>query len=743
MSWFDEQIKERKASDRAGFEDFLRDIAGAVMGKRLSDALNDNRQIAADAIGEILDYYHIRSLEIPKSIQDMNEVLEYLIRPSGIMHRNVALEGKWHKNAIGPMLGKRSDDGTVVALIPMAMGGYRFFDRKKQEYVRVNNRTSGMIDKEAIAFYKPFPLEKLQTAGLLKHIQEQITPGDRFAIIIAAAVAAAVGLLTPRLTEMLFSVVLPSGKTEVLVSMAVFMICVGVCSVMFRSIHTLLAARVGTKLGFLVEAATMMRVLSLPAEFFKSFSSGDLANRIQYLPELAQQLVEAFFFTGISAIFSLLFFFQITAFAPSLTLPALIVVLLTLCVTMITVVFQVRLTRKQLLAASAESGMSYQMISGIQKIKLTGAEMRSITRWGKVYARQAALDHNPPLFLKISPVIEMAISLIGMMIIYYTAIQNGVSVPQYYAFASAYGIVSAAFSEISGIAMVLSQVRPVMEIVRPIMETVPEISSDKQIVEKLSGRIELNNVTFRYTEDMPYVLDNLSLKIQAGQYVAIVGQTGCGKSTLMRLILGFETPIKGAIYFDGRDLKSLELKSLRKKIGTVMQDGKLFSGDIYSNIVISAPHLTMDDAWEAAELAGIADDIRDMPMGMHTLLSEGGRGISGGQRQRLMIARAIVSKPKILLFDEATSALDNISQKKVSDSLEELKCTRIVIAHRISTIRECDRIIVLDKGQVVADGTYEELIAKNRFFAELVERQRLEEEPLAPVNRNEVKEDGL
>lgn len=739
MSWFEEQIKERNASDRAGFDDFLRDVAGAVMGKRLSDALNDNRQIAANAIGEILDYYHIRSREIPKSIQDMNEVLEYLIRPSGIMHRNVVLEGRWHKNAIGPMLGKRSDDGSVVALIPMAMGGYRFFDRNKHEYIRVNKRTSGMLDKEAIAFYKPFPLEKIRTAGLLKYVHEQITPADRFAIILAAVVATAVGLLTPRLTEMLFSVVLSSGKAEVLASMAVFLTCVGVCSVMFKSIHTLLAARVCTKLGFTVEASTMMRVLSLPADFFKSFSSGELANRIQYLPLLAEQLVEAVFFTGISAVFSLLFFTQIASFAPSLALPALVVVLLTLCVTVITVIFQVRLTRKQILAGSAESGMSYQMISGIRKIKLTGAEMRSITRWGKVYARQAALFHNPPLFLKISPVIEMAISLIGMMVIYYTAIQNGVSVSQYYAFASAYGIISAAFSEISGIAMAFSQIRPVMETVRPILETEPEISADKQIVDRLSGRIELNNVTFRYTEDMPYVLDNLSLKIQAGQYVAIVGQTGCGKSTLMRLLLGFETPVKGAIYYDGRDLKSLDLKSLRKKIGTVMQDGKLFSGDIYSNIVISAPHLTLDDAWEAAEMAGIADDIRDMPMGMHTLLSEGGGGISGGQRQRLMIARAIASKPKILLFDEATSALDNISQKKVSDSLEELKCTRIVIAHRISTIRECDRIIVLDKGHIVEDGTYEELIAANGFFAELVERQRLEEDPPAAVNSNEVK----
>ena len=195
----------------------------------------------------------------------------------------------------------------------------------------------------------------------------------------------------------------------------------------------------------------------------------------------------------------------------------------------------------------------------------------------------------------------------------------------------------------------------------------------------------------------------------------------------MRLLLGFEAPQKGAIYYDGRDLASIDLKSLRRKIGVVMQNGKLFQGDIFSNIIISAPRLTLNEAWEAAELAGIAEDIRRMPMGMNTMISEGSGGISGGQRQRLMIARAIAPKPKILMFDEATSALDNLTQKKVSDSLNGLKCTRIVIAHRLSTIRQCDRILYLENGKIAEDGTYEELIAKNGKFAELVARQQLEE----------------
>ena len=309
---------------------------------------------------------------------------------------------------------------------------------------------------------------------------------------------------------------------------------------------------------------------------------------------------------------------------------------------------------------------------------------------------------------------------------YYFAVTSNVSVADYYAFTTAYGMVSGAFGAMAAVALDIAKIKPIMEMVKPILEALPEVSQGKKVLTRISGGIEINNVTFGYDESMPPILDDVSLKIKPGQYVAITGKTGCGKSTLMRLILGFETPKKGSIYFDGKDLQTIDLRSLRRKIGVVMQNGKLFQGDVFSNITISAPQLTMDDAWEAAEIAGIADDIRAMPMGMQTIISEGQGGISGGQKQRLMIARAIAPKPKILMLDEATSALDNKTQKQVSDALDKLKCTRIVIAHRLSTIKNCDRILVLDKGNIMEDGTYDELIEKNGLFAELVARQRID-----------------
>ncbi|MBR6329684.1 MAG: ATP-binding cassette domain-containing protein [Lachnospiraceae bacterium] len=398
-------------------------------------------------------------------------------------------------------------------------------------------------------------------------------------------------------------------------------------------------------------------------------------------------------------------------------------VLASLCLTVLTVSVNLRISREKLALEAKESGMTYALISGVRKIKTTGAEKRAFTRWGELYRKKAELEFDPPTFVKINGTLSMAIGLIGTMAMYFFAVKNNIDPDEYYAFNTAYGMVNSAFGALAGIAVTIANIRPVFEMARPILDSEREVDEERPPVERLSGAVELNNVTFSYTENGPKVLDDLSLKITAGQYVAVVGETGCGKSTLMKLLLGFEQPIRGSVYYDGRDLRTLDVRSVRQKIGVVTQGGKLFAGDIYSNIVISAPMLSLEDAWEAAEMAGMADDIRHMPMGMHTLISEGQGGISGGQKQRLMIARAIAPKPRILMFDEATSALDNITQKKVSESLDRLKCTRIVIAHRLSTIKNCDRIVVMQGGKIVEDGTYEELMQKNGFFAELVKRQ--------------------
>lgn len=727
MGWFDEQIRARKKNDDAFAEAFA-NMASAITGKK-GAALNSDRAATKSAIDEILKYYHVKSREIPESITDRNEQLEYLMRPYGIMRRTVKLEGTWYRDAVGAMLGVLRESGKVVALLPAGLSGYSYYDYETGKRRRINRRRALLFEEEAVAFYKPFPLKKMSLSSLAKYIVQSLSASDLVLIALATLAMSLVGMIAPALNKLLFGRVLESQSVRLLAGIAVFSVCVSVSTLLINAVKNMITARIETKLNIWVEAATMMRVMSLPADFFKTYSAGELSSRTSQVGALCRMLVSTVLSAGLTSVFSLIYISQIFAYAPTLVVPALIIILVTVVFSVVSSLVQMKLSTQQMELSGKESGMIYSLITGIQKIRLAGAEKRAFARWGNLYARSASLEYGPPLFIELNSVISLAISLTGTLVMYSLSVKSGISVADYYAFDTAYGMVSGAFMSLAGIALTAAQIKPVLTMVKPFFDAVPEVSDGKQVLTRLSGGIELNNVSFGYSDSMPPVIDNLSLKIRPGQYVAIVGKTGCGKSTLMRLLLGFEHPKKGAIYYDGRDLEKIELRSLRRRIGVVMQNGKLFQGDIYSNIVISAPWLSRQDAWDAAELAGIADDIRSMPMGMDTMISEGAGGISGGQRQRLMIARAIAPKPKILMFDEATSALDNLTQKKISQSLDSLKCTRIVIAHRLSTIRQCDRIIVLDQGKIIEDGRYQELIEKNGFFAELVARQRLDSVP--------------
>ena len=727
MGWFNEQIKERKISDNNAFEASFDNITASVLGKKMSSALNDSRIITKNAIDAILKFYHVPSREVPEELEDMNEQLEYLMRPYGIMRRSVILESGWYKDAIGAMLGIRKDNGTVVALIPSGFSGYEYFDLESGKYIKVKKSNEDLFEDEAIAFYKPFPLKSITIKDLIVYIAQVLSVSDYVAIALATLAVSLLGMLTPKINNILFSVVVTSGSVRLLIGIAIFAICLSLTSLIISSVKSLISARINTKLSISIEAATMMRLMSLPADFFKNYSSGELQERAGNISSLCDMLVSTILNTGMTSVFSLIYIYQIFVYAPGLVIPSLIITFITIIFFVVSALMQMKISVKQMELGGRESGMTYALISGVQKIKLAGAEKRAFARWANLYAERISYSYNPPAFLKLNPVISSAISLTGTLVMYYMAVKTGVSVAEYYAFNTAYGMVSGAFMSLSSIALTFAQIKPILERVKPLLDAKPEISEGKQVITRLSGAVEMNNVSFRYNESMPNVIDNLSLKIRPGQYVAIVGKTGCGKSTLMRLLLGFEKADRGAIYYDGKDINSLDLKSLRRKIGSVMQNGKLLQGDIYSNITISAPWLTMDEAFEAAEKAGIAEDIRRMPMGMHTMISEGSGGISGGQRQRLMIARAIAPKPKILMFDEATSALDNITQSQVCEALDAMKCTRIVIAHRLSTIKQCDRIIVLDGGHIVEDGTYRELIDNKGYFYELVERQRVDD----------------
>lgn len=724
MGWFEEQIKMRRDSDNEALDDSLKNVSAIIKGKK-GFSFGDDREKIKGVLDEILAFFHIKSREIPPEVKDLNDQMEYLFRPHGIMYRPVKLDKGWYKNASGAMLGKLKT-GEAVALLPDKLGLYGFFDPTTQKRVRLGRKTQDLLEEDAYCFYKPFPLRKIGIRDLMLYISGSTSLSTKVSIVFLALCTTLVGMITPKITKILFSDVLESGSARLLLSIAVLYVCTSLSLLMIGGIKSLLMNRINTEMNVSVQAATMARILSLPADFFKKYNSGEITSRAQYISSLCQTLVQTFLSTGLTSIFSLVYITQIFVYARELVIPALCITLITLVFSIVSSLAQMKISKKHMELSGKMSGMTYQIITGVQKIKLSGSEKRMFARWMNGYAEESKYTYGTPPFIMYNGVISTAISLAGTIVMYFFAVQSGVSVADYTAFNAAYGMLSGALMSVAGIALTAARIKPVIDMAKPIMDAEPEISEGKHIVTKVSGGIELSNVSFRYEDHSPLVVDDLSLKIKPGQYVAVVGKTGCGKSTFLRLLLGFEKPQKGAIYYDGRDINTLDLKSLRKRIGVVTQNGKLFQGDIYSNIVISAPYLSVDDAWKAAEIADIADDIRRMPMGMHTIISEGAGGISGGQKQRLMIARAVAPNPKILMFDEATSALDNITQKKVSEALDSLKCTRIVIAHRLSTIKQCDRIIVLDGGKIVEDGTYEELLEKQGYFHELVERQKLD-----------------
>ena len=725
MGWFDQQIEYRKKRERELLADSYDNISKSITGRKVSNVITEGADVN-DAIAQLLNYFNIKTKEVPAKIRDLEDRLDYLLSASGIMYRQVILEDDWHKDAMGAMITRLEEDGSVITILPGTLGGYEYTDPRTGKKVRITGKEEKKIGKEAFCFYRPLPQRQLTLKDLFRYMAGVLNGWDYVSFALAALMITLVGMLMPKLNHILMDQVVSSGSERLLAAVMSFMLFATAGSIVMSIVRQLLLSRINIKLNLNVQAAVMMRVLSLPASFFKQYSSGELNQYLNYMNSLCNQLVETVFSTGITGVFSLVYLTQIFAYAKSLVLPSLLITISTLIISMAASVMQVSINKESMRLNAKEKGMTYALINGVEKIRLSGAENRAFVRWSNLYAQEADLTYNLPAFIKLNKVITTAISLVGTIVMYYIAVRSAVTVADYYAFNAAYAYISSAFSSIASVALTAASIKPSLDSIRPLLEAEPELQENRETVTNITGQIELSHVTFRYTEDGPAILDNLDLNIKARQYVAICGRTGCGKSTLVRLLLGFEKPQKGSIFYDRKDISRLDLHSLRKLIGTVMQDSYLFSGSIFENISISAPTMTIEEAWEVAEISGLADDIRAMPMGMHTVLQEGKGGISGGQRQRLMIARALAQKPKVLIFDEATSALDNITQKQVSDALDKMRCTRIVIAHRLSTIRHCDRILVLDKGKIVEDGTYEELIALDGYFAELVSRQRMD-----------------
>ena len=729
MSIYDEQIRERtKYDDEFLNESFLK-MSDAITGARRADNFGSNSAGVDYAIEDILKYFHIKlspDMEIFNKNDGFEEKLDCIFNPNGIMRRQVELDKDWYKTSYGPYLGFLKGTKESVAILPNPITGFYYLDKNTGKKIKINSKNKDIFEDLAYYFYRPFPMKRLGIPDMLAFILKQVTMGEIVYTLLFYLLAVALSLLVPKFTRLLYGPVVNTKSMQLLLAAGVFMICTSISRIIITGLRSFVIQRLSVKVSVNVQAATMMRLLSLSPSFFREYQAGQLSSISSHMTGFCKLLIDTFISSSLESLFSIVFVVQIFEYSPTLVLPSVVIVALTVVFNIISTFVRMDYSKKIMQLQAKSDGISYALLNGVEKIKLSGAEKRAFFKWAEVYSKQAEYSYNPPLFLKINGEISAAISAVGVVVMYYLSAKAGLGLAEYTAFTASFGLFSGAFSSLTGIVSKVANIRPSLEMCKPILEAVPESSELKPVATNVKGDVNIENISFRYNEDSPYIFEDFSLHIKKGDYTAIVGKTGCGKSTLVRLMLGFEKPEIGVVSIDGRNIEQVDINSIRRHIGTVIQNGKLFQGTVLENIIVAAPHASLEDAWEAARIAGLDEDIENMPMGMNTIIGEGQGGVSGGQKQRLMIARAIVGKPNLLILDEATSALDNVTQKKVSDALASLKCTRIVIAHRLSTIKECNRIVVIDGGKIIQDGDYDTLVNQEGFFKELVERQMVE-----------------
>lgn len=721
MAIFLNQIYKRRAAEQAAMAE-VNEKTSRRLG--LQGEKHAVPQTDESALRQVLEALGITDYELDDyGLSTPEEQLTGILRPRGIMMREIRLTGSWWRECVGPLLGY-AKDGRLIALTPTRTGlGYQY--RRHDGTIRKVDKQ--VMDQElkpkAITFTKPLPMRALTIKDLIKYTWSVVSGPNALLLVACSLVVALLGMFTPMVNKLIFDTVIPTGETSDLLPITGLLIGVTVGTLLVTLTRNLYVIRIQRMVELHVQNSVMARTFLLRPGFFNQFSSGELMAKLQNLATLASIVNESIVGALLSSVLSVIYLIQVYIYGGALLWPAMGIIGLQVLLLFLNY-FRIVAVQKEYTEKSAKlGGLEYNLFAGIQKIKLTGSENRAYVRWLDHYGDAARLIYNPEFARRLYPALGVLLGMGGTMLLYWSALSNGVSTSGFIAFSSAFGLMTAALAQLSAVIPNLARIKPMLENIRPLLDAEPEMREKAPQVMNLSGSIEVSDVSFRYEEGGAQILDNLSLKVAPGEYVAIVGKSGSGKSTLMRLLLGFEEPQKGGIYYDNYDLAKVDKASLRRKLGCCLQSGSLFSGDLFQNITITAPWATHEDAWEALRLACLEDDVRQMPMGLHTLVSEGGGGFSGGQKQRILIARALISKPRIILFDEATSALDNISQKVVSNNLDRLKCTRLVIAHRLSTIRHCDRIVVLDKGRIVEEGTFEKLMADKGLFYEMSLRQ--------------------
>lgn len=721
-----ERLRRRIEMDEQRLSDSLKafSLPGNNWQYFPEEATDNPLLIACRLIGDTLGFKILAPS--PSAMERrLRDPLSSIARASGFRVRRVCLKGQWWRQDSGPLLVYGKEDNRPMALLQESPSRYLLHDPVFRAVRKVDAAVASELLPFASILYLPFPEGAVGVRTLL-HYAVRNNLKDMGAIIALGFASGILGFALPVLTATAFDGIIPMARTGEMLQLGLALFVSAIASTIFSVSQTVAMQRIQGKADSTIQAALIDRLLALPVGLFRQYQIGDLTNRVLGINEIQQTVTTALGHGLLSSIFSVTSLVLLFYYSSKL---ALIVLGITCLISLIMLLFnavKVRQSEAMLTLTGSLSSLVFQQISGIAKLKVAAAESRAYISWlhrfrlvSMARYRLGLLEGRLAVFNAASPVLS-TMAIFALLHFYH----QQMSIGHFLAFMAAFAQFSAGTVSFSTALMELMPIIPVYRRALPILQAQPEQDHTKTDPGDLTGSIEVKGVCFRYDKDGPLILNNISLQIHPGEFVAVVGRSGSGKSTLLRVLLGFETPESGSIYYDSQSIEGLDLHCLRRQIGVVLQDGQLMGGDIYSTIV-GSNNLSHDDAWEAARMAGIADEIQAMPMEMFTAIPPGGSTISGGQRQRLMIARAMATKPGIFFFDEATSALDNISQAIVGESLKTLNVTRLVIAHRLSTILQADRILVMDQGSIVESGTHAELMARQGLFAELASRQIL------------------
>jgi NHLM bacteriocin system ABC transporter ATP-binding protein len=634
----------------------------------------------------------------------------------------------------GALIAYTKNDPQPMALLPAKGHSYEVFQPPDRESKPMTESLATTISPVAYMLYRSLPDRAMQAIDILK-FSLQGRQGDILAIAFTGIMVALLGLVTPQATLIIMDNAIPDSDRGLLLQVGLGLLVAAVGTACFQLAQGFSLLRLETTTDHATQSGVWDRLLNLPVSFFRQYTTGDLQSRVSSVSAIRRQLSGRNLINLVSSFFTLFYLAQLFYYSYELALVAVGVVLVTIVVTTVCGVLLLSKVRPLLEVRGEIFGQTVQLMNGIAKLHIAGAEERAFAVWSKKFTQQVKLELGTQSIEDFVVVFNTVMPIATSGLLFWFAIRMldrpvapgteaiAFSLGTFLAFYTAFTRFTQGTTLLSNTVTEILQVIPQWQRTRPILQAVPEIDLTKADPGRLTGRIEIDQVTFRYQLDAPLILNNISIQAAPGEFIALVGASGSGKSTILRLLLGFETPQTGSICYDGQDLAGLDLDAVRRQLGVVLQQGQLTSASIFENISGSG-QITLDDAWAAARMAGLAEDIENMPMQMHTMVSEGGGNISGGQRQRLLIARALVHNPRILLFDEATSALDNTTQAIVSQSLDRLQVTRVVIAHRLSTIQNADRIYVLQGGQIVQQGKFTDLAADpTGLFARLMARQ--------------------